>query len=73
MPRLLHVMHGDQLHKMPYVQRVRRRVKTDIERYALFAELLVKFVLEYRLFDKSPRAESVHYVCHKFTPLSFFV
>ena len=66
MPRLLHVVHGDELHKMPDVQRIRRRVETDIERHALFPQLFVEFVLENRLLDKAPRAKCVHNVCsHK--------
>ena len=74
MPRLLHMVHGDELHEMPYVQGIRRGIEADVERHAFPAEFLVKFVLEYRLFDETSRAESIHNVCsHKKSLLYPFV
>ena len=64
MPRILHMLHRNELHEMPDVKAVRRRVEPDIEGYALLAELFVEFFLVHGLLDKSPRAQGVHHVLH---------
>ena len=62
MPRVLHVLHCDQLHEMPDVQAVRRGIEPDIKGNALAPEHFVKLVFVNGLFDESPLPEGVHYV-----------
>ena len=64
MPRVLHMAHCDEREEMPHVQAVRRRVEPDIKGNGFASELFVQLVFVHRLFDKSPRAQGVHYVLH---------
>ena len=68
MTRVLHVLHGDELHEMPHVQAVCRGIEPDIKGRAFFGELFVKLLFVYRLLDKSPLAQGVHNVLHNRTP-----
>ena len=62
MPRILHMFHGDQLHKVPDMQTIRRRIESDIKENALLAEQFVQFLFVDCLLNKSPRTQYVHYV-----------
>ena len=59
---LLHPHHYDYLHKMPYVQAVRCRVKADVKADAFLSQKLADFFVVRGLFDKAPFLQHVVYI-----------
>ena len=58
----LHVHHDDDLHKVAYMQAVRRGVEADVELYLLLAQQLADAFVVRGLFDKAALFQHVVYV-----------
>ena len=59
---LLHVHHDDDLHKVAYVQAVRRGVEADVELHLLLAQQVADAFVIRGLFDKAALFQHVVYV-----------